>query len=214
MPRPSASPLPERDREQTRGKILEAVGRLLAEKGFVGLGVNAIAHEAGVDKVLIYRYFGGLSGLLLAYAERGDHWPGPAEISPSPTGSDASELAEALVHFARALRTRPQTLAILRWELHARNALVDALAAVRERQGIEVLQRIRARAGLDVPAIASVLSAGLTYLVLRGQTADIYNGIDLRSDEGWGRLEEAVRTIVAAVSDEPRPGKAQGHDRA
>src|SRR5580692_52556 len=42
-----------RDREKTRGKILAALGRLLARKGSRGLGINAISREAKVDKVLI-----------------------------------------------------------------------------------------------------------------------------------------------------------------
>jgi len=211
MPRrPAPPPAPERDREQTQRKILAAVGRILADRGFEGLGINAIAHEAAVDKVLLYRYFGGLPGLLLAYAELGDHWPSPAEITTAPAGASPAELAEGLVSFARALRKRPETQAILRWELHARNELVDAMAAVRERQGIELLGRVDLSPDLDVPAIASILTAGLTYLVLRGQTADLYNGIDLRTDEGWGRLEGAVRTIVLAVAAGKKRGKGGG----
>jgi AcrR family transcriptional regulator len=212
--RPAPQAAPERDREQTRDRILAAVGRLLASEGFEGLGVNAIAHAAGVDKVLLYRYFGGLPGLLQAYAERGDHWPTPDEITTAPVVAGATELAEGLVRFARALRRRPETLAILRWELHSRNELVDAIAAVREQQGVELLERVRAPRALDVPAVASLLSAGLTYLALRRRTADVYNGIDLRTDEGWGRLEDAVRTVVKAVFASGEPVKRPMAKRA
>ena len=54
-----------RDKEETKMRIVTAVGRQLAKGGFRDLGVNSIAKEAGVDKVLIYRYFGGLPLLLL-----------------------------------------------------------------------------------------------------------------------------------------------------
>src|SRR5271165_6207833 len=60
-----------RDREETRKKILAAMSQLLARKGSRGLGINAIAREAGVDKVLIYRYFGGLPDLYRAFAVEG-----------------------------------------------------------------------------------------------------------------------------------------------
>ena len=43
-----------RDRGQTQQILIGAVGRVLAKDGFVGLGINTIAREAGVDKVLIY----------------------------------------------------------------------------------------------------------------------------------------------------------------
>ena len=60
-PKPVAPQRPARDREATKARILGAVGVVLARDGFGAVGVNAIAKEAGVDKVLIYRYFGGLA---------------------------------------------------------------------------------------------------------------------------------------------------------
>ena len=65
-----------RDRAHTEEKILAALGAILAEPGGSRrIGVNAVATRAGVDKVLIYRYFGGLEGLLAAFAEKTDLWP-------------------------------------------------------------------------------------------------------------------------------------------
>ncbi len=52
-----------RDKGATRQRLLEAVGTLLSRDGFGALGVNAVAREAGVDKVLIYRYYGGMADL-------------------------------------------------------------------------------------------------------------------------------------------------------
>jgi AcrR family transcriptional regulator len=51
-----------RDKHITSKRLISAVGSLLAKKGFKGIGVNAVAREAGVDKVLFFRYFGGLTG--------------------------------------------------------------------------------------------------------------------------------------------------------
>jgi AcrR family transcriptional regulator len=56
-------------RIETEQRLLDAVGALLAEAGFSALGVNALARRAGVNKSLIYRYYGGMDGLLRAYAE-------------------------------------------------------------------------------------------------------------------------------------------------
>ncbi len=38
------------------------------------MGVNALAREAGFDKVLIYRYFGDLDGVYRAFAAQSDFW--------------------------------------------------------------------------------------------------------------------------------------------
>src|SRR5271155_5339461 len=70
-----------RDRERTRGKILAAVGRVLARKGSKGLGINAISREAKVDKVLIYRYFGGIDQLYRAFALEGNTFPSLEEVA-------------------------------------------------------------------------------------------------------------------------------------
>ena len=70
-----AAPAKIRDRESTRARLIAAVGTLLAREGFTGLGVNAVAREAGVDKVLIYRYFGGLPELIVAFGREGNFWP-------------------------------------------------------------------------------------------------------------------------------------------
>jgi AcrR family transcriptional regulator len=198
----------ERDRPRTEEAILAAVGRLLESSGFDDLGVNAVAREAGVDKVLVYRYFGKLPELLRAFAEHGGHWPSDAELLGAAPPADPAELAaRLLVNFGRAIRARPQTQAILRRELEERNPLTDALAAARERQATELLGLLGGLE-LDAPAVGALLAAGLTYLALRANTADTYNGIDLHSDRGWERLERAVADIVAALASgsTPKPG--------
>ncbi|HEX7435576.1 MAG TPA: helix-turn-helix domain-containing protein, partial [Caldimonas sp.] len=78
IPRPSAPR--ERNRSETTARILGAVGEVLARDGFGALGVNAVAKHAGVDKVLIYRYFGGMPELLRAWGESGRFWPGLDEL--------------------------------------------------------------------------------------------------------------------------------------
>ena len=70
-----------RDKQITSKRLISAVGSLLAKKGFKGIGVNAVAREAGVDKVLIYRYFAGLEGLIAAFGKEGDFWPSALELA-------------------------------------------------------------------------------------------------------------------------------------
>jgi len=48
---------------------------VLARDGLVAVGINAIAKQAAVDKVLIYRYFGGLPELLRTWGASGRFWP-------------------------------------------------------------------------------------------------------------------------------------------
>ena len=59
----------KRNRLDTEQKILRALQQVLLEQGFPAVGINAIARQAGCDKVLIYRYFDGLQGLLQTFSE-------------------------------------------------------------------------------------------------------------------------------------------------
>jgi AcrR family transcriptional regulator len=191
-----------RDRESTRRRILDATGRVLARDGFRGLGVNAVAREAGVDKVLIYRYFGGIEALL-------DRWgrevlvraePRPAADPAAPATTAADRAAESLLAFARAARRNPQALEVMRWELVEDNALTRRLAELRELAGIDDLARIgideeQARA-VDLPALAAVLSAGLLHIALRARTAPRWLGIPIRTKQGWARIENAAAALV------------------
>lgn len=63
-----------KDRELTEKRILEAVGNIIENDGFEKTGVNAIAQRAGVSKMLIYRYFGGIDELIAQYLLRKDYW--------------------------------------------------------------------------------------------------------------------------------------------
>jgi AcrR family transcriptional regulator len=206
-----ARALMPRNSQQTRKKIIAAVGRLLSRSGFRNLGVNAIAREAGVDKVLIYRYFGGIPELLRAYAEEGDFWPTAEELLAGLRGklppSDADLAAKLLIEFGRALRRRPITQEIMRWELLERNELTDALAHYREEQGMKLIRMVRDARGLDldIQALGSLLSAGQTYLILRSKTAAVYNGLRLGSDRDWNRIEKNIEHLVRlAFARSPR----------
>ena len=190
----------QRSSQETRKRILKAVGRLLARSGFRGVGINSVAREAGVDKVLIYRYFGGLPDLLKAYAEGGDFWPSAddllAAVPDAETKTEAELAASLLIEFGRALRRRPITQEIMRWEVLDKNQLTDALAQYREAQSMKLLSLFRNAGIADVEAIAALLGAGQTYLLLRAKTADVYNGLELKKNQDWKRVEEAIRLLV------------------
>lgn len=64
----------ERDREATEKRLLDTIGKMIAEEGFEKIGINAVATQSGVSKILIYRYFGSVEGLMAAYIRQHDFW--------------------------------------------------------------------------------------------------------------------------------------------
>ena len=63
-----------KNRQTTEMNLIKAVDELIEENGFEGLGINAVAAKAGVSKMLIYRYFNSLDGLIAAYIQQHDYW--------------------------------------------------------------------------------------------------------------------------------------------
>lgn len=204
-----------RDREATRRKLIEAVGEMLAREGFSALGVNAVARRAGVDKVLIYRYFGGMPGLIAAFGREGDFWPPFEEFigSSDPEAFARKDFDQKYAIFMRnynkALRSRPLTLEILAWELIARNELTIELENVRTATTLKLLPLFEIPDGLlsAVSALSAVLVAASTYLCIRARNIRIYSGIDLQSDEGWACLDQMQALMVRSVLEKLRSGK-------
>ncbi|MCX7603729.1 MAG: TetR/AcrR family transcriptional regulator [Bryobacteraceae bacterium] len=196
------SPRP-RDRELTRRAILEAAARLLARDGFQRFGVSAVAREAGVDKVLIYRYFGGAEALLRALASEGGIFPSLEDLLPaSLAGSPRALARHALICYARWLRRHPYALALLRWEMLESNHLTAALAACREEFARRLLERLPAQPPLDLPALAAILAAGVTYLTLRTAPGSAFCNVPLEGDAHWERIEQALALLVDSVLPE------------
>jgi AcrR family transcriptional regulator len=192
-----------RDREATRALLIRAVGKMLAEQGFIGLGVNAVAQEAGVDKVLIYRYFGGMPGLITAFGQEGDFWPSIEELAGGDIESFRQLALEDKLYalgrnFLAGIRKRPLTQEIMAWEMVERNDLTVELETIRETRMLRFAEMFLpdAGAGIDLMAISAIIGAGITYLVCRSRKIRWYNGIDLGGDEGWRRIERGIEQVV------------------
>ena len=195
-----------RDAQATRRRLVRAVGRVLSTKGFAGLGVNALAREAGVDKVLIYRYFDGLPGLIRTFGREGDFWPSNEELMGCRLEEFAllpleKRLQRLTVNFLHALRQRPLTLEIMAWELVERNELTEELEQVREQSILSILEQgFPERSSLpDLEAMAAIVGAATSYLVVRSRRIRWYTGVDLQSESGWKRLETAFCRMISGV---------------
>lgn len=102
-----------RNRPQTEQRILSAALERLRASGFEDWGINAVARHAGVDKVLIYRYFNSLDGLLASIVKATAFWPAPEAL---PDDS-ATACLEAIIHH---FRERPEIPVLLsQRRLHA-----------------------------------------------------------------------------------------------
>jgi AcrR family transcriptional regulator len=95
-----------RNRQLTEERIRAAGVALLRKRGFEDWGINAVARQAGSDKVLIYRYFRSLEGLLEAIVAETAFWPGPDRL-PDTSPEAAFEATRAFI------KERPEAFALL-----------------------------------------------------------------------------------------------------
>jgi AcrR family transcriptional regulator len=196
-----------RDRGATEERILAAVGTVLARDGFGAVGVNAIAREAGIDKVLIYRYFGGLPELLRQWGASSRFWPGIDELLGEDRAAMLARPAAErwtlfLEHFIDALRARPLTIEILAAEIVQRNELSAILEDEREQWGAQAEALLGGEAFRAQPHLRGttlLLVAGVQYLLVRARTIRVFGGIDLRTDAGWRALKDALRASAGAL---------------
>lgn len=195
-----------RGRAGTEKVILAAAKGLLAEAGFQGFGINAIARRAGCDKQLIYRYFGGLEGLIEAIGADLSSWVG--DNIPEDTGGmfllTYGDLMERLaLLFLDALRADPLMCRIVVWEVAESSESVRRLTDARNKALSDWLNRMRgslaAPKGVDVNAVNAVVIAAIQHLVLSAVTSGQFAGQPLKTKKDWEKVETAVKRVVRGV---------------
>lgn len=203
------SSVPEKrvkDRAATEKAIFAAAKALLAEEGFQGFGINAVARRAGCDKQLIYRYFGGLEGLVDAIGEDLGSWV--QDRIPEDTGGmfllTYGDLMEKLaLYYLDALRTDPLVCRIIAWEVSENTPQVRQLAEARAKALSKWVERMRGSLeppkGIEPAVINAVLFAAIQHLVIAGATNGQFAGVALKSAKDWDRIGSAVKRLVRGV---------------
>ena len=197
----------KRGRSATQEKILDAVEQLIVSQGFSSLGVNAIAEKAGVSKILIYRYFNGIDGLIAAFVLSGRlntiFKPERLAELVSMKSEDRGEIwARRLAGVARELRQKKAMKAMLLWELSANNDLLTRFTKTRNEQLSKMIAASATRKEIDTAAITAILSAGIVYLALAEDKRKKYADLDLTKDDTWHRIEKALEFIYKAINHE------------
>lgn len=205
MTEPTPAPR-ARNRDETRASILAAAQVLLADEGFSGFGVNALARKSGFDKQLIYRYFGGLDGLVDALGDALAGWVA-TQIAPAVAadiGPGYGDLVEAvMLAYLDALRGDSLMQKLVAWELSDPSPHVKRLSDQRARAMGELVQRLRGdrqpARDLDAPALNAMLVAAIQHLVLAGATSGRFSGLPLATDADWDRAKAMLSRIVRAL---------------
>lgn len=194
-----------KDRKQTEEDILNALDSLIKHKGFKAVGINSVAKEAGVSKVLIYRYFENLDGLLEVWAEKNNYW---TETRNSDLASvSTSKLVKSILNdYLQLLRNDPQRRELLRWLITEDSSLGKKIMEKMEESGLGLTNHLKTlpeyKKDVDIEAILALATAGISYLALISEKSEIFNGVELNSDSGWKRIEKILNLLVDISVDE------------
>jgi len=190
--------------------MIRAVGTLLAREGFQGMGVNAIAREAGVDKVLIYRYFGSLDTLIDRYCQEVDFWPMADELvgydeDAAMALAPGKRLALIINNLGKSLLRRPLSLEIVAWELAAPSEFSRHLNAARKRVTAEIFQRFFPEVTVPESGPSNdpiretyyILVASVVLLIVRNRQDLLFDRRDLNDEQHWPVFERAIERLCA-----------------
>jgi AcrR family transcriptional regulator len=137
---------------RTMQALLHALQDELLESG--RLTVEAIAQRASVNKALLYRYFGGLDGLVIAFASSEEFMPSAATVLKQCGDGwlklkPRERLLRCVQVYIHLLAARPATIQLLQRMPMFSDEILAALSVGRSRE----IEQIREAIGPHTPTI-------------------------------------------------------------
>lgn len=188
----------ERDREATEKRLLDTIGQMIIEQGFEKIGINAVSAQSGVSKILIYRYFNSIDGLIAAYIRKHDFW-----LNTSFEFSDAVQMLptikEMFFKHIERLRIDPVLRKLYRWELSCNNDIIKSLREQREKVGMNLIEQVCTLSGRpkqEIAVLSAIITTSTTYLAMLGDYCPVFNGISIDDDNGWKQIYKEVVNLL------------------
>jgi AcrR family transcriptional regulator len=201
------APSAQRDPERTRAAILTAATGEFSAKGLDGARVDEIARRSGVNKRMIYHYFGDKEGLYLAVLEASYAAIRTAELGLRLRDLDPVDGIRTLVRFTwDYFIAHPEFLSLLGTENLHRAATLKKLLHIRELHSplIGMLSELLARGvkqkvfrkGVDpMQLYISIAALGFFYLSNRHTLSTIF-GHDLNAPKALAERGSHVVDVV------------------
>ncbi len=203
-----------RDPERTRATILRAATAEITAKGLTGARVDAIAARAGVNKRMLYHYFGDKQGLYLAVLEHTYAAIRAAEIGLNLTELGPVAGMRKLILFTwQYFIDHPEFLSLLVTENMNRASYLKTSKQIRTLHAplvgmIEVLLKRGAtekvfRAGVDpIELYISIAALGFFYMSNRHTLSTIF-GQNLSAPERLAQRGEHIVEVILAYLISP-----------
>lgn len=189
-----------RNKEETNRMLIAAVGEIIRESGYKGLGVNKVALRAGVAKKNIYTNFGSYNNLLRTYIRSKDFWTPVFEkfhLSDSPKGGELQQyLKETFQEQFKYFFSEKEMQEFIHWQISEPNALLRQISDEREIQGAKIASTATEHfkdSGVSLRSVLALILGGIYYVVWHAdKNKSVVCGLDINDER---QREELIETI-------------------
>lgn len=192
-----------RNKERSKKKFLDAVGKILRTKGYTALKVNSIAATAGVDKKMIYSYFGGIDGLIDEYIRSQDYWSKieTEELKYHLDDGGKSFMENMFLSQFEYVYSSKEAQKLLLWRLSESRKSLKRLTETQEKNGEYIFKLLMdyyfKDNAEDARSIMAIMVSGLYYLnMFASLNGSIFCGIDVDSPKGRDNIRKAVSFML------------------
>lgn len=192
-----------RNKERSKKKFLDAVGEILKTRGYAALKINDIAKVAGVDKKMIYTYFGGIDGLIDEYISTTDFWMNVKEENIDMDISDGGKkMTEEMLHSQfDYLLSSVELQKVLIWRLSEERQSLKKMIEAQEETGEMLFKGISdphfGEQAEKFRALMALAVSGIYHLTIDTTlNGSVFCGIDLKTEHGRKVVKEALSFIV------------------
>lgn len=195
---------PIRNKERTKNRILEAVGKIIRSEGYKGLIVNRIGKASRLDNKLIYLYFGNVDRLVEMYVKSKDYWNNiPQELIDRVNSNPILEkesVISIMEHQMDFIYNSEELQKILLWEISEESELMREIADEREAFGETLFKKAKSifrNTDVNFRATEALLIGGIYYLVLHARAnGSSFCGLDINKDRDYKAVKQTFGRLV------------------
>jgi AcrR family transcriptional regulator len=201
-------PKPKKDKELTKKKLIDSVGKILQAEEFDNVGVNQIAKLAHVHKKLIYRYFGKVDYLLEAYIAKKDFWlkldgDDSDDHLNKKTNLTPNHLSALIKNNFETLYNEEELQHLSLWQLNTDTPLMRSIARITEEVIVKYSKAVAEGSkdnDMKSQAMIAILLGGIHYCVIKSKKhGNAFMGINLDDSAAREEFKRAIDQIVATA---------------
>ncbi|GAB3041839.1 TetR/AcrR family transcriptional regulator [Spirosoma pulveris] len=195
----------KKNSQVTRQAILNSFRAVVARKGLDQISIREVADEAGVSAVLIYRYFGGLYGLITTFIQDSDLHPKWSRLDQLFLKGLTEENNSKVwyLHFRQIINNHKELKEyreILKATIKSDQETGMKIGNLLDDQLVDFFSNVPAVKNVDTQMISTLLLGGLSYISILASDNKEFMHMDFNSEDNWQRVDAAIKTILLSLN--------------